>query len=400
MKKRAVIVWIYGGGFVSGSSNPKTYGPDFLIEEDVVVVAMNYRLGALGFLSLKHTNATGNAGLKDQKMALEWVQKEIESFGGDPKKVTVFGQSAGSASALFQVLSEASSGLFRSAIAMTFGRSLGVDTTDPEVLLKKLYSSSAGELVLAMTKTTNVFVPYLLLTLEDPKAESPFLTQCSVDKLKTNNFNQVSVMLGFTSLETLFYIGNNKLARDEIIGGALEIVKNISELQNTEQVKFFQEMQTFSKNNETFSNDEIYKMCNITTDMLYYNGIDLTRQLLASKIPVYFYRNSFDYPQALHRVMGININGTGHSDDVLHIFWASNFNQPLDPKSDIGIQRMRMVKMWTNFAKYGDPTPGDLDPVLNIKWPLTDSEGQPVDDFVRYLQHVMEPLLGKENGCQ
>lgn len=177
MKKRAVMVWIYGGGFVSGSSSPKTYGPDFLIEEDVVVVAMNYRLGALGFLSLNHANATGNAGLKDQTMALEWVQKEIESFGGDPKKVTVFGQSAGSASTLYHVLSEASSGLFRSAIAMSgsplnrwaftppseavarafaIGKSLGVDTTDPEVLLEKLYSVSAEELILAMTKNTNV----------------------------------------------------------------------------------------------------------------------------------------------------------------------------------------------------------------------------------------------------
>lgn len=145
----------------------------------------------------------------------------------------------------------------------------------------------------------------------------------------------------------------DKIARDGILGGALEIIKNISELQNTEQVKFLQEMHACNNNNGTFSDDEIYKMCNITTDILYYNGIDLTRQLLASKVPVYFYRNSFDHPQALHRQMGINYNGTAHADDVPHVFWASNLNQPLDPKSDVGIQRTRMVKMWTNFAKYG-----------------------------------------------
>lgn len=107
---RPVMVWIYGGGFSSGSNSPDTYGSDFLIEEDVVVVAMNYRLGALGFLSLNHTNATGNAGLKDQNLALKWVQKNIKNFGGDPKKVTIFGQSAGSASTLYHVLSDQSKG--------------------------------------------------------------------------------------------------------------------------------------------------------------------------------------------------------------------------------------------------------------------------------------------------
>ncbi|XP_074107665.1 pyrethroid hydrolase Ces2a-like [Cotesia typhae] len=100
-------------------------------------------------------------------------------------------------------------------------------------------------------------------------------------------------------------------------------------------------------------------------------------------------------------------------DDVLHVFWASNLNQPLDLMSDIGIRRTRMVKMWTNFAKYGNPTPRDLDRVLSLNWPNTDSERtyleidndytmekQPVDDFVKYLQRVMEPLLGEQNGCR
>lgn len=138
------MVWIYGGEFIIGEINIKKYGPDFLIAENVVIVAMNYRIGALGqytkskisimnferkknniysvitgFLSLDIPEATGNMGLKDQVLALEWVQKNIEKFGGDPKKVTIFGQSAGSDCVLLHQISPASSGLFRGAIAMS-----------------------------------------------------------------------------------------------------------------------------------------------------------------------------------------------------------------------------------------------------------------------------------------
>lgn len=104
------MVWIYGGAFVTGYVNRTRYGPDLLIEDDVVIVAMNYRLGALGFLSLNISAASGNAGLKDQALALRWVQRNIDKFGGDPNRVTIFGQSAGSASVGFHVLSPLSKG--------------------------------------------------------------------------------------------------------------------------------------------------------------------------------------------------------------------------------------------------------------------------------------------------
>jgi para-nitrobenzyl esterase len=102
--KRPVLVWIHGGGFLIGSGSTPIYdGYDFAERGDVVVVTLNYRLGALGYLHLNdiasdEMEGASNAGVRDQIAALEWVQENIEHFGGDPGNVTVAGQSAGAMS--------------------------------------------------------------------------------------------------------------------------------------------------------------------------------------------------------------------------------------------------------------------------------------------------------------
>lgn len=90
-----VLVWIHGGGWNSGSGQTDLFGPDYFMQKDVILVTMNYRLGPIGFLSLEDPdlNIPGNAGLKDQTYALKWVNRNISNFGGDPKNVTVFGES-------------------------------------------------------------------------------------------------------------------------------------------------------------------------------------------------------------------------------------------------------------------------------------------------------------------
>ena len=114
---RPVMVWIYGGSFLSGGSSMPVYDGAWLASaEDVVVVSFNYRLGALGFLAGIH-ELGGNYGMKDQQLALQWVRDNIGQFGGDPDQVAIFGESAGAMSVGLHSLSiPSSNGLFRCGI--------------------------------------------------------------------------------------------------------------------------------------------------------------------------------------------------------------------------------------------------------------------------------------------
>lgn len=130
--KRPVMVWVHGGGFTHGAGYEPLYnGGPLAVRGDVVVVTINYRLGALGFLRLPEIDAAGNQGLLDQIAALQWVRDNIASFGGDPSRVTIFGQSAGSASVACLLTMPPARGLFRRAILQSgAGRAATPETAD------------------------------------------------------------------------------------------------------------------------------------------------------------------------------------------------------------------------------------------------------------------------------
>jgi len=134
-ERRPVFVWIYGGGFSGGSSADPLYDGENLARKGVVVVTLNYRLGALGFLSTPQLtkesghDASGNYGLLDQIAALKWIRQNIAAFGGDPGNVTIAGQSAGAGSVGFVSMSPLAKGLFRRSLAESQVR----DPGDPEL---------------------------------------------------------------------------------------------------------------------------------------------------------------------------------------------------------------------------------------------------------------------------
>ena len=121
-----VMIWIHGGAYISGSSNSVVYDLDYLPLHEIVLITINYRLGPFGFLKLDDaTNgqikSTGNEGLMDQKLAIEWVKENISEFGGNPENITVFGESAGAWSVALQSSINPEGNLFSKAICQSGG---------------------------------------------------------------------------------------------------------------------------------------------------------------------------------------------------------------------------------------------------------------------------------------
>ncbi|XP_033223529.1 esterase B1-like [Belonocnema kinseyi] len=431
---KPVIVWIYGGSFKSGYSNSSLYGPDFIIEEGVVLVTFNYRLGPFGFLCLNHPNATGNAGLKDQNMVLRWVKQNIDKFGGDPNSVTIMGQSAGGVAVDFHSLSRMSRGLFHRSIAMSaavfcpwafhtpvdavkrafqLGNLLGQNTTNVDSLLETLYEASAKDIVENTEKVSTIDPPFKP-TLEDAKIapdEEKFMTECYLRKYKMGNFYQVPHLMGFTSFETIAF----GMGADRIHHLLSYVFKSLSAVAKNLPI-FLPFYQMTTDKIAHLPTAALYTLINETTDLMFVAGIDYKQQFFVKKKehPVYYYRLIFDTDESLHRVLyDIKLNGTAHGDDLAYLFYISLANPTLNPTNRVSIARQRIVRMWTNFAKYGNPTPaGKEDKLLNISWPDSGISGEhleigdeltvksrPVTTNAKLYQLGLIFLAGIQSGC-
>lgn len=225
-EKLPVYVYIHGGAFMFG--NGDYYGPKILITKKLVYVNINYRLGPLGFLTLENDLVPGNMGMKDQVLALKWVQKNIAAFGGDPQKVTITGFSAGGASVHLHYMSPLSLGLFSRGIshsgcalnpwvfmengkekARTVAESVGCPTVSSYKLIACLKEKPAEDIV----RTVPLFQPYLYnpfspfaVTVE-PKHEGAFLTQKPIDILRLRQFQELPWIASATEAEGLYPAG-------------------------------------------------------------------------------------------------------------------------------------------------------------------------------------------------
>jgi len=162
-EKKPVMVWIFGGGFYSGTTTLDVYNGQILAAEyDVVIVSIGYRVGALGFLCLDHPSAPCNMGLFDQLMGLEWVQRNIGAFGGDVNNVTLFGESAGSVSVSLHLLSPLSRDLFHRAILQSGSANMPWATTSKAE--GKLRSEELAITYLGCSRTEDMQVTFTSCT--------------------------------------------------------------------------------------------------------------------------------------------------------------------------------------------------------------------------------------------
>jgi len=384
---KPVMLWIHGGGFTIGSGTENEYDPVLLLDKDVVVVSINYRLGPLGFMTFGNNKVVGNMGLKDQNMAIKWIKNYIRYFGGDPKKITIFGESAGGMSVHAQVLSPFNHGLLAGAIAQS-----------GTLLYKHLHTMRPGDERFAIKAAVafnctgmglddemlrclqDVPVKDLIETTQQPLglpdssdniyswtpivdyfSYEPFLPIQPLEALKKGIYNHVPFMSGTTKDEgslfaILFY---DKLAE-------------ISENWGT----FFPSMIGFDKKHsmeaniikkyytgDDFSKENMQSIINLFTDATFLSPDQKTVSLMSEgRSPVFNYQLTYKGTNTAADLFGPAAAeqdfGVFHGDDLQYLFKSNQFvNLVEEPTEEDQKMTELMVTYWTNFAKYGNPTP-------------------------------------------
>ncbi|CAG0896366.1 unnamed protein product [Cyprideis torosa] len=401
-----VMVYIHGGGFNRGSGRTDLYGPDHLLRHGIVLVNINYRLGPFGFLSTGDSAAAGNWGLMDQLEALKWVQREIKAFGGDPSKVTLFGESAGGASVSFLQLSPLSTGLFHRAIAQS-GSSLDVwsltarpkdkavhlaeslqcpDLTDSQAIVDCLRTKDAMDIVRASVSDINDFHddhPHRTFSVV---VDGYILPGDPLALLKSGRLgNPVPTITGRMDEEGLFLMPMALMATDDQIKDINEhfLTRVCPRLLKLEEHRPADLPTVCRRIKEHFLGDDdieiTFQHARVLSHMIgerfFHIGHLKQLQQLSKWVPTYHYIIDF-VPETSYlkdvwlRLAGAketedkrhqlelrwerNIpKGAGHGDDVGYLFSGTVFPQP-QANSPLAQMVQRMTELWTSFARHGN----------------------------------------------
>ncbi|KAK3927494.1 Venom carboxylesterase-6 [Frankliniella fusca] len=381
-----VIVLLHGGGFVFGKG-PRS-GLQYIMDYDVVLVNVDYRLGLLGYLSFEDEELPGNAGMLDQVEALRWVQKNIMYFGGNNKSVTLVGFSAGSASALMHTLSPLSKGLFHRVVGMS-GSPLNPWAQQPSAranamrvaslanctrpstaeMVACLQAKDATELVQLQKHFQEVwgkhpFSPFAPVV--DRHAKQPFLPDQPERLLADGKAtSDVPMLLSVTKEDGLFpaaeFIMNETLVQ-ELDDGWAEMAPMILHLHDervphAERAALVQQIREHYLHNASL-HDSQKELVQLFTDRLFFAGVNDLALAVASShsSPVYMYKFEYRGEFSLTRALsGGNMTdvGVSHADDFQYIIefpWSGVMRTPEDLD-----MRNQFLGLWVSFAKNSMP---------------------------------------------
>ncbi|CAH1968413.1 unnamed protein product [Acanthoscelides obtectus] len=383
-KRLPVFFWIHGGAFVYGGGGYLMQNPAYFMDEDVVVVTTNYRLGILGFLSTEDSVIPANLGLKDQRLALGWTYANIDRFGGDPKNIVIGGESAGAGSVGYHLLEIHEKPMFTGAFlgsgtsmntwtyqqnpkerAFTVGRKLDkhFDSTDSASLLAILQNVTVANLLQICTEEQKYF-NWIAIQPEDKNGYNP-----PTDSIENGNFIKVPVLLGFNSEELLCPLGSRsgnhyKRVYEQALEADLDPSKLVGVIdigkQNATQIGI--ELRKFYTNG-SFTND----LPAFVRYLSEYNFITaITKHADSASQFVFTYLYQFSFKSSTARKSTIpGIEGTCHGED-LPFYWT-DYRVKI-PENERIIAK-RFVRIISNFIKHKSPMP-QLDPLLeNATWP-------------------------------
>uniref|UniRef100_A0A2K5F8B0 Carboxylic ester hydrolase n=1 Tax=Aotus nancymaae TaxID=37293 RepID=A0A2K5F8B0_AOTNA len=374
-----VMVWIHGGGLVSGMASMYD-GSVLAAFEDVVVVTIQYRLGVLGFFSTGDKHATGNWGYLDQVAALRWVRRNIAHFGGNPDRVTIFGESAGGTSVSSLVVSPIAQGLFHRAImesgvavlpgliadsadviSTVVANLSACDQVDSEALVGCLRGKSKEE-ILAINKPFKCMIPGVV--------DGVFLPRHPQELLASADFQPVPSIIGVNNdefsclLPRIMSIYDPQKEMDrEALQAVLQkmltlMVRLLGSQSNGEGLLFSPEA------------EEIQPQIPC-----------LSVHPAGSQGPVYFYEFQHQ-PSWVKNIRPPHVKAD-HADELPfvfgNLFWG-NYVKFTEEEEQLS---RKMMKYWANFARNGNPNGEGLP-----HWPLFDQEE-------RYLQLNLQPAVGQ-----
>lgn len=351
-----VLVWIYGGGFSFGSTAEPVYTGEKLAKKGVVLVSIAYRVGQLGFLAHPELSAespdhvSGNYGLLDMIAGLQWIQKNISAFGGDPNKVTIFGESAGGIAVSMLCASPLAKGLFHGAISQS-GGSFGPPrpTTFPGENLKRL--KDAEDAGLEYTKKAGVSSLAELRKMDADKLPSgwgmgsawPIIDGYVIpdDQYKlyeAGKYNDTPILVGYNSDEGLSFTRTKD--PEEFIAGVKQRYGKFSD----DLLKAYPVGEnTVPKTARDLARDAAFGWHT-------WSWARLQAMTGKSKVYFYYFDQHPDYPEDSPQAD----HGSPHGQDVAYVFQHLDPSSPNTSSSDLAISDA-MSTYWTNFAKHGDP---------------------------------------------
>ncbi|XP_031196982.1 pyrethroid hydrolase Ces2e [Mastomys coucha] len=387
-----VMVWIHGGALTVGMASMYD-GSVLAATENVVVVTIQYRLGVLGFFSTGDQHARGNWGYLDQVAALRWVQQNIAHFGGNPGRVTIFGESAGGTSVSSHVVSPMSQGLFHGAI-MESGVAVlpdlissssevvyrivanlsGCTDMNSETLMRCLRSKSEAE-ILAINKVFKI-IPAVV--------DGEFLPKHPQELLASKDFHPVPSIIGINNDEYGWILPttmdsdqkveeiNKKTLPAVLKSTAIKMMlpPECSDLLMEEYMGDTEDAQTLQA-----------QFREMKADFMFVIPALQVAHFQRSHAPVYFYE--FQHRPSFFKDIKPPYVKADHGDEVFLVFGYQFGNIKLPYTEEEEQLSRKIMKYWANFARHGNPNSEGLP-----YWPVMDHDEQ-------YLQLDIQPSVGQ-----
>uniref|UniRef100_A0A672NEM6 Carboxylic ester hydrolase n=1 Tax=Sinocyclocheilus grahami TaxID=75366 RepID=A0A672NEM6_SINGR len=377
--KLPVMVWIHGGALVMGGACTFDGSP-LAAYGNIVVVVIQHRLGILGYFSTGDKNAQGNWGFLDQIAALQWVQQNIEGFGGDPQSVTIAGESAGGISASFLTLSPMTKGLFQRAVFQSgVATVMGYFVKDPLMLAKvvanvtecdfssnevltKCVKELTEEQIIGAAKKKHIF--------PGATVDGEFLKAQPEELLKSKDFHKVPILVGTTNHEFGWMLPQALVSEDWVKGMDTKIVKQLLDIFNKDGTSGVNEIiaEEYLKNAKT-PEDIRDAFTEMVGDLfMVIPSITVASYHRDAGVPVYMYE--FQQRPSIFKDLRPSFVKADHGDDLGFVFGACFWDGHIkvEALTEEENQLCRTVMgYWANFIRTGSPNGPSL-----VHWPVYD----------------------------